>query len=76
LECARIAGVVPDDDSFWEAVRNKGFQVHRGDMGPGGRSEQDDTYLMTFIMKTLYEKSGPSTIVLAAGNADYSHPLE
>ena len=76
VESACIAGVVPDDDSFWEAARNKGFQVHRGYLGAGGRSKQDDAYLITFIMKTLYEKSGPSTIVLIAGDADYRPPLE
>ena len=73
---AYIAGVVPDDDSFWEAASAKGFTVHRGYLNAGGRSKQDDAYLITHIMETLYEQDGPSTIVLVAGDADYAPPLE
>ena len=73
---AYIAGVVPDDDSFWEAASAKGFTVHRGYLSDGGRSKQDDAYLITHIMETLYEQGGPSTIVLVAGDADYAPPLE
>ena len=76
VESAYIAYVVPDDDSFWETAKTNGFQVHRGYLGAGGRSKQDDAYLITFIMKTLYQKSGPSTIVLVAGDADYHPPFE
>ena len=73
---AYIAGVVPDDDSFWEAASSKGFTVHRGYLNAGGRSKQDDAYLITQIMEVLYEEVGPSTIVLVAGDADYGPPLE
>ena len=73
---AYIAGVVPDDDSFWDAAKAKGFTVHRGYLSAGGRSKQDDAYLITHIMETLYEHDGPSTIVLVAGDADYGPPLE
>lgn len=73
---AYIAGVVPEDDSFWEAARAKGFTVHRGYLSVDGRSKQDDAYLITHIMETLYEQDGPSTIVLVAGDADYVPPLE
>lgn len=73
---AYIAGVIPDDDSFWQAANDKGFTVHRGYLNAGGRSKQDDAYLITFIMKTLYEELGPSTIVLFAGDANYFPPLE
>ena len=72
---AYIAGVIPDDDSFWEAAKSKGFTVHRGYLNSGGRSKQDDAYLITSIMETLYEEEGPSTIVLVAGDADYAPPL-
>lgn len=30
ISSAYIAGVIPDDDSFWKAAENKGFTVHRG----------------------------------------------
>ena len=73
---AYIAGVVPDDDSFWEAAKSKGFTVNRGFLSAGGRSKQDDAYLITQIMETLYEQGGPSTMVLVAGDADYAPPLE
>lgn len=75
VESAYIAGVVPDDDSFWKIAENQGFVVRRGYLGTGRRSKQDDAYLITEIVSTLYEKPGPSTIVLVAGDADYGPPL-
>lgn len=68
---AYIAGVVPDDDSFWEIAKNRGFQVRRGYLGANNRSKQDDAYLITDMVSTLFEQPGPSTIVLIAGDADY-----
>ena len=73
---AYIAGVIPDDDSFWEAVKSQGFEVLRGFLGSKNRSKQDDAHLITELARTLYEKEGPSTIVLVAGDADYGPPLE
>jgi len=73
---AYIAGVIPDDDSFWETAKNKGFEVLRGYLGQGNRSKQDDAFLITEMVATLYEKTGPSTIVLVAGDADYGPPLK
>ena len=75
IKSAYIAGVIPDDDSFWQVAENQGFTVHRGYLGTGNRSKQDDAYLITEIMSTIYEMPGPSTIVLAAGDADYVPPL-
>lgn len=78
VKSAYIAGVIPDDDSFWEAAKSKGFEVRRGYLGMSGgqaRSKQDDAYLITEIVSTLYEHEGPSTIVLVAGDADYVPPL-
>lgn len=72
---AYIAGVIPDDDSFWEIARNRGFTVRRGFLGSRHRSKQDDAFLITDLMSTLYEQPGPSTIVLVAGDADYMPPL-
>ncbi len=72
---AYIAGVIPDDDTFWRAAESKGFVVRRGYLGTGNRSKQDDAYLITEIMETIYTQSGPSTIVLVAGDADYVPPL-
>ncbi len=72
---AFIAGVVPDDDSFWQIAKNQGFEVKRGYIGANNRSKQDDAYLVTEMTKTIYEKKGPSTIVLVAGDADYYPPL-
>ena len=73
---AYIAGVVPDDDSFWEIARNRGWTVKRGFLGSQGRSKQDDAYLITEMTAALYEQAGPSTMVLIAGDADYVPPLE
>lgn len=73
---AFIAGVVPDDDSFWKIAKDQGFEVKRGYLGANNRSKQDDAYLVTEMTKTIYEKQGPSTIVLVAGDADYYPPLQ
>lgn len=68
---AYIAGVVPDNDSFWEIAKNQGFKVHRGFLGSNNRSKQDDAFLVAEMVSTIYEQAGPSTIVLIAGDADY-----
>jgi len=78
VKSAYIAGVIPDDDSFWRIAENQGFTVKRGYLsGAGGRqrSKQDDAFLITEITSALYEQKGPSTIVLVAGDADYVPPL-
>ena len=76
VESAYIAGVIPDDDSFWKIAENQGFTVRRGYLGKHQRSKQDDAYLITDLTSTLYEQAGPSTIILVAGDADYVPPLE
>jgi uncharacterized LabA/DUF88 family protein len=75
VRTAYIAGVVPDDDYFWEVAKSQGFEVKRGYLGTNNRSKQDDAYLISEIVSTIYEKTGPSTIVLVAGDADYMPPL-
>ncbi|AXY40867.1 NYN domain-containing protein [Halomonas sp. JS92-SW72] len=78
VKSAYIAGVIPDDDSFWYMAEKQGFTVRRGYLSNAGgqqRSKQDDAYLITEITSTLYEQEGPSTIVLVAGDADYVPPL-
>ncbi|WP_245589266.1 NYN domain-containing protein [Chitinimonas koreensis] len=78
VKSAYIAGVIPDDDYFWEVARNQGFTVKRGYLSSSGgvtRSKQDDAFLITEIACVLYEHEGPSTIVLVAGDADYVPPL-
>ena len=78
VKSAYIAGVIPDDDSFWKIAENQGFVVRRGYLSNSSghqRSKQDDAYLITEITSTLYEHDGPSTIVLVAGDADYVPPL-
>ena len=76
VRSAYIAGVIPDDDSFWDIARNQGFTVRRGYLAPNNRSKQDDAYLITEIISTIYEQEGPSTVVLVAGDADYVPPLK
>ena len=76
VKTAYIAGVIPDDDYFWEVARNKGFELRKGYLGTNNRSKQDDAYLISEIVSTIYEKPGPSTIVLVAGDAAYMPPLE
>ncbi|MGW8281620.1 NYN domain-containing protein (plasmid) [Sphingomonas aurantiaca] len=68
---AYIAGVIPDDDTFWKAAEAKGFTVRRGYLGTGNRSKQDDAYLIAEIVETVWSQEGPATIVLVAGDADY-----
>lgn len=75
VRSAYIAGVIPDDDSFWRIAQNQGFTVRRGYLGSNSRSKQDDAYLITDMVVTLFEQEGPSTIVLVAGDADYVPPL-
>jgi uncharacterized LabA/DUF88 family protein len=78
VKSAYIAGVIPDDDSFWNIAEKQGFTVRRGYLSNSGgqqRSKQDDAFLITEITSTLYEQKGPSTIVLVAGDADYVPPL-
>ena len=73
---AYIAGVIPDDDYFWEVAKSQGFEVKRGYLGTNNRSKQDDAYLISEMVSTIYERPGPSTLVLVAGDADYKPPLE
>lgn len=75
VDTAYIAGVIPDEDSFWRTAESQGFEVLRGFMGQGKRSKQDDAYLIAKMVRTLYKKEGPSTIVLVAGDADYGPAL-
>jgi uncharacterized LabA/DUF88 family protein len=78
VKSACIAGVIPDDDSFWKIAEKQGFKVKRGYLSNHSghqRSKQDDAFLVTEITSTLYEQKGPSTIVLVAGDADYVPPL-
>jgi hypothetical protein len=72
---AYIAGVIPDDDSFWKVAEDRGFTVKRGYLGTGNRSKQDDAYLISEIVETVCTQEGPSTIILVAGDADYVPPL-
>lgn len=73
---AYIAGVIPDDDSFWGIARANGFEVRRGYLGYGNRSKQDDAFLIVDICKTIFTRPDRSTIVLVAGDADYMPPLK
>ena len=73
---AYVAGVIPDDDSFWRIAANKGFEVRRGYLGADSRSKQDDAYLITELTRTVCKASGISTVVLVAGDGDYGPPLE
>lgn len=72
---AYIAGVIPDDDSFWKAAESKGFTVKRGYLGSGNRSKQDDAFLIAEIVETVWSQEGPATVVLVAGDADYAPAL-
>jgi uncharacterized LabA/DUF88 family protein len=71
IASAYIAGVIPDDDSFWKVAESQGFTVRRGYLGTGNRSKQDDAFLIADLVETVCTKPGPSTVVLVAGDADY-----
>lgn len=48
VKSAYIAGVIPDDDSFWKIAENQGFTVRRGYLsGAGGGSVQSRTTLIS-----------------------------
>lgn len=72
---AYIAGVIPDNDSFWKVAESNGFTVRRGYLGSGNRSKQDDAFLISEIVETVCMQQGPSTVILVAGDADYVPPL-
>lgn len=72
---AYIAGVIPDDDTFWKVAEDRGFTVRRGYLGAGNRSKQDDAFLISDLVETVCTQTGPSTVVLVAGDADYVPPL-
>ena len=76
VRSAYIAGVIPEDDSFWKAAESQGFEVRRGFLTSQNRSKQDDAYLVTDLTRTVCEEEGPSTIILVAGDADYVPPLK
>jgi uncharacterized LabA/DUF88 family protein len=76
IKSAYVAGVVPDDDYFWEIWKQHNFIVNRGFLGHNNRSKQDDAFLIRDMTKTICRAEGPSTIVLIAGDADYGPPLE
>lgn len=76
VSTAYIAGVIPDDDSFWRTAKSQGFKVLRGFLGQGNRSKQDDAFLIAEMVSTVYEQEGPSTLVLVAGDADYGPALK
>lgn len=76
IESAYVAGVIPDDDYFWEVWKQHNFTVNRGFLGTNNRSKQDDAFLIRDMTKTVCRSEGPSTIVLIAGDADYGPPLE
>lgn len=76
VKTAFIAGVIPDDDSFWRTAESQGFKVLRGFMGHGNRSKQDDAHLIAEMVATIYEEEGPSTLVLVAGDADYGPAIK
>ncbi len=76
VKYAYVAGVIPDDDSFWKIAADLGFTVRRGYLGSKSRSKQDDAWLITDLTATVCEQAGPSTIVLVAGDADYMPPLK
>jgi len=75
IKSAYIAGVIPNDDTFWEKAENQGFTVRRGYLGSNNRSKQDDAFLIFDMVETVCEQDGPSTVVLVAGDADYYPPL-
>src|SRR5215475_5368079 len=56
VRSAYIAGVIPDDDTFWQIAENQGFTVRRGYLGANSRSKQDDAYLIIDMTATLYEQ--------------------
>lgn len=72
---AYIAGVIPDDDTFWKIAANQGFTVRRGYLGYRNRSKQDDAYLISDLVETVCTQPGPATVILVAGDADYAPPL-
>lgn len=76
VDTAFMAGVIPDDDTFWDAAAAQGWDIERGYHGAGGKSKQDDNFVVAELVEVLLTKEGPSTIVLVAGDGDYGPALK
>ena len=68
VSTAFIAGVIPDDDTFWQKAQKEGFEVKRGFIS-NNSSKCDDSYLVAEIMETIYEGMGYFEVLVKKGSA-------
>ena len=66
----------PRQDSFWNIVKNSGFDVETLDRNANNREKAIDTGIVQKIDKFLYCESKESdTFVLVAGDKDFIHSI-
>ena len=66
----------PHQDSFWNIVKNSGFDVETLDRNANNREKAIDTGIVQKIDKFLYCESKESdTFVLVAGDKDFIHSI-
>lgn len=66
----------PHQDSFWNIVKNSGFNVETLDRNANNREKAIDTGIVQKIDKCLYcESKETDTFVLVAGDKDFIHSI-
>lgn len=61
----------PDEDSVWERIRKAGFDVRLFDRNIRNKEKGVDVDMAMDIGELICGATSPSTIVIAAGDADY-----
>lgn len=70
---ARLWGSLPKEDSFWQMIESKGFDVQRYEQSPSGKEKKVDVAIAHRMTKDAYtiidKKSDELTLV--AGDKDF-----
>jgi uncharacterized LabA/DUF88 family protein len=76
--CAKLWGSPPPSDSFWNMVKQKGFEVKTYDRSAAGKEKKVDVAIAHAITKDAYTliNKDTSEIILVAGDKDYMPVIE
>lgn len=66
----------PPDDSVWEEIRKEGFDVKVFDRNIRHKEKGVDMEMGMDVVERLFECAEPSTLVIAAGDADFKGIVE
>lgn len=68
----------PDNDSVWEAARQKGFEVEIFERYPGGPEKEVDVTMGCQMVLALQNEANKSTMVftIASGDRDFMFPIK